>query len=172
MGQLTGRTFVLEAQNICRTPIGIEKSYNSVVALAVCDHRCRFTYAAAGFVGCMYDARIYRLCGLQEKVQQLSPDELIVGDSAFPLSLGLMKPYRDNTTLSQQQRRFNYKLSSTRMPSEHAFGCLKGKMRRLKELEMSDIPYMTRVLLSSKSLLTLAFCSVSLYLQFYWRYTI
>lgn len=55
---------------------------------------------------------------------------LIVGDSAFPLSTWLMKPY-SNAILTPQQRYFNYRLSLARMVTEAAYGQLKGRWRIL-----------------------------------------
>ena len=60
--------------------------------------------------------------------ERVSP--FIVGDSAFPLSTWLLKPYT-NAILCPEQRYFNYRLSRTRMVTEGAYGQLKGRWRVL-----------------------------------------
>ena len=54
----------------------------------------------------------------------------MVGGSAFPLRIWLMKPFT-NAVLTAQQRYFNYRLSRARMVSEGAYGQLKGIWRVL-----------------------------------------
>ena len=50
---------------------------------------------------------------------------VILGDPAYPLLSWLMKPYIGTGLLTQVQRRFNYRLSRTRVVVECAFGQLK-----------------------------------------------
>lgn len=50
---------------------------------------------------------------------------VVIADKGYGLQDNLLKPYVGNeTTLSAEQRRFNYKLSSTRRVVEQAFGQL------------------------------------------------
>ena len=58
----------------------------------------------------------------------------ILGDSAYPLMTGLMRPYLDTGNLAQDKTAFNHKLSSTRMIVENANARLKNKWRRLKKI--------------------------------------
>ena len=51
----------------------------------------------------------------------------------------LLKPVQDNSQLTDVQTRFNYRLSSTRVAIERAFGLLKGRFRRLKLLDTKSI---------------------------------
>ena len=55
----------------------------------------------------------------------------LVGDSAYPISRWLMKLFSDNSTLSPQQKHFNYRLSRAPAVVEIAFGRLKARWRRL-----------------------------------------
>ena len=61
---------------------------------------------------------------------QISGISLITGDSAYPLSKFLMKPFAHNTAVSPQQKAFNYTLSCSRIVVENAFGRLKARWRR------------------------------------------
>ena len=51
---------------------------------------------------------------------------LTLGDSVYPLLKWLMKPFPHNGALTQEQKRFNYHLSTARVVSENAFGRLNG----------------------------------------------
>ena len=44
---------------------------------------------------------------------------LIVGDSAYPLKTWLLRPVKDNGTLTREQKKFNKQLSKARIVSEH-----------------------------------------------------
>ncbi len=62
----------------------------------------------------------------------------MLGDSAYPLQTWLMKPFAHNGTLTQDQQRYNYRLSHARIVVENAFGRLKARWRRLlKKNDMS-----------------------------------
>ena len=62
---------------------------------------------------------------IQEE-EDISVPPLMLGGSAFPFESFLMKPY-SNAVLKQQQRYFNYRLSSARIVIESAYGPLKGR---------------------------------------------
>lgn len=51
----------------------------------------------------------------------------------------LLKPYPDTGNLTQQQKHYNFKLSSTRMIVENANARLKNKWRRLKLIDCKTI---------------------------------
>lgn len=65
--------------------------------------------------------------------QEIMSKELhILRDSAFPLLDNLMVPYKATHILSDREKLFNRRLSSTRVVIEQAFGLLLGRFRRLK----------------------------------------
>lgn len=71
---------------------------------------------------------------LNGPTKQISGSEirpLLVGDSAYPLSVWLMKPFKQTRTLSERQLRFNRALSQARVVIEQAYGILKGRWRCL-----------------------------------------
>ena len=58
---------------------------------------------------------------------------LLVGDSAYPIQPWLIKPFAQSSTLTHEQKQFNYKLSRARVVVEIAFGRLKARWRRLSK---------------------------------------
>lgn len=86
----------------------------SVVVQAVADTSFKFLDVSAGFPGSIHDARILRLSKLHREVSQgnwlngpskkigaCEVGPLLVGDSAYPLSKWLMKPFKQTLTASQ-----------------------------------------------------------------------
>ena len=64
----------------------------------------------------------------------------LIGDSAYPLTTWLMKPFPHNASLSDDMRHYNYRLSRARIVVENTFGRLKARWHRLlKRLDM-DVP--------------------------------
>lgn len=121
----------------------------SIVIQGVADASFRFLDVSTGYPGSIHDARILRLSKLQREIDQgtwlngpskiIGSSEvgpLLVGDSAYPLSVWLMKPFKQTPTLTESQLRFNRALSQARVVIEQAFGILKGRWRCLyKPLE-------------------------------------
>lgn len=65
----------------------------------------------------------------------------MLGDSAYPLEINLMVPFKDNGFLSAEQKKFNSILSSTRVFVEQAFGILKKKFRILNYIEIQNLRF-------------------------------
>ncbi|XP_065433650.1 uncharacterized protein LOC135977315 [Chrysemys picta bellii] len=119
-----------------------QKGYFSMVLQALVDHREHFIDINAGWPGKVHDARIFRNTCLFRKLQAgiFFPDQkitvvevempiVILGDTAYPLMLWLMKPYTGSLDSSKEQ--FNNWPSWCRMTVECAFGHLKGRWRSL-----------------------------------------
>lgn len=119
------------------------KNFYSIVLMGLVDAKYRFIWASCGFPGNSHDSIILQSTNLWRKIQDeeeipnigqkvgdvcVSP--LILGDSAFPHTSWLAKPYTA-ATLTAQQHYFNYRLSRARMVTEGAFGQLKGRWRIL-----------------------------------------
>ena len=64
----------------------------------------------------------------------------LVGDSAYPLCLSLMKPYPEGTR-DRDEIKFNKELSSARVKVECAFGLLKSRWRVLQKRFDSGIDF-------------------------------
>ncbi|XP_066598104.1 uncharacterized protein [Prorops nasuta] len=117
------------------------KGFHSIHLQSICDHKLRFIDVYTGMCGSVNDARVWRLSDIRELINQDSqryfPNNThIIGDSAYPLTQYLIKPYSDNGHLNEIQINFNRKLSATRMTIERAFGILKGRFRKLKFIYM------------------------------------
>lgn len=129
------------------------KGSPSINVMAICDSSMKFTYMCIEYAGSVHDARVFRLTDIGQKAvsDSLFSDNSfhIIGDSAYPLLLSLMCPYRDNGHLSRTQLKFNRILSSTRSVIERAFGRWKGKFRRMKYLDMTRTENMPTVIEAS-----------------------
>ena len=104
---------------------------------------------AAGFPGSMHDSRVLRNSSLYRRITNnellLGPavrvggreiNPLLLGDSAYPLSAWLLKPFHQGTN-DPEEINFNKELS--RVSVECAFGILKRRWRILQKRLDSDI---------------------------------
>ena len=117
------------------------------------DHNGCFTDVNIGWPGRVHDTRVLHNSELFSKAESgnLFPQQtvliggvripiVIIADAAYPLKPWLMKPYINTGSLSAQQKRFNFRLSHTRVVVEHAFGLLKGRWRCLQTRLVVDVP--------------------------------
>ncbi|XP_033729019.1 putative nuclease HARBI1 [Pecten maximus] len=119
------------------------KSFPSIQLQADCDSNLVFRDVYAGWPGSVHDARVWRNCPLSQILPSLPPNQQLLGHSAYPLSVNLLVPFRDNGHLSCIEKKYNKSHSSTRVDIERAFGLLKCKFRRLQFLDMhlfNEIP--------------------------------
>ena len=118
------------------------KQHHSVNLQAIVDANLKFIHATVGYPGSIHDARVLMLSGLYDfaeneeilsgPVRNISGTDvgpLLAGDSAYPLTTCLMKPFPDRGRLTPKQRKFNVKFSALRCVVERAFGMLKSRWR-------------------------------------------
>ena len=119
------------------------KNFYSIVMMAIVDAQDRFIWASVGFAGNSHDSVIFQstelwhditenniIPSITQVVEGTEVYPMILGDSAFPFRVWLMKPY-GNANLSPEESYFNYHLSRARMVTERAFGQLKSRWRVL-----------------------------------------
>ena len=134
------------------------KGWYSVILQAVVDDKYLFRDVMVGWPGSVHDARVLSKSQLYRKVvgkevlntssctiNGMNVLPFLLGDSAYPLSQWLMKPFPHNASLSSAQRAFNYRLSRARIVVENAFGRLKARWRRLMKQNDMDISHVPQV---------------------------
>ena len=114
---------------------------------AVADGEKQFLDVAAGFPGSIHDSRVLRNSSLYRRITNnellLGPTvrvagreirPVLLGDSAYPLSTWLLKPYHEGTN-DPEEINFNKELSRARVSLACALGILKGRWNIELELE-------------------------------------
>lgn len=126
------------------------KQYHSLIIQAICDHSKMFIDVCCGEPGSLHDARVLRRSSLFRKAQTPNyfGEYFLLGDSAYPALNWLVTPFKDNGCLTEEQKIFNFKLSSTRMVIEHAFGLLKGRFRRLLHISNFDVNICKKIIMA------------------------
>lgn len=130
---------------------------HDVVAQAVVDGTRRFMDIAAGYAGRMHDARILRCSSINEVLQYgfdgpavtVNDIEILpylIGDSAYPISNTLLKPYSDKTT-DPKEKKFNKEFSKARVSVECAFGMMKSRFIILKGIQDS-MKYVSMIIIA------------------------
>ena len=133
------------------------KGWYSIILQAIVDHEYLFRDICVGWPGSVHDARVYANSAIFKKIRDenvLDGDTRIIqgkdipifliGDSAYPLTKHLMKPFSFNTSLTAAQKTFNYRLSKARIVAENAFGRLKARWRRLTkrcDMNVCNVPH-------------------------------
>ncbi|XP_031349770.1 putative nuclease HARBI1 [Photinus pyralis] len=125
------------------------KGFHSVLLQGICNAKQEFINVYCGWPGSVHDSKMWQNSKVYKKLEEganamLLPGCYLLGDTAYPIKPYMMVPFKDNGTLTLRQRRFNAKLSSTRVVIEQAYGRLKSQFRRLKYLPMlriQQIPY-------------------------------
>ncbi|XP_053595504.1 putative nuclease HARBI1 [Microplitis demolitor] len=120
------------------------KEKHSIILQGTCDHNGKFIDVLIGRPGRAHDASVFRSSTLFTRLADaenplLRPNQHILGDSAYPLMVNLLTPFKDNGHLTRHQVNYNVKHASSRSIIERAFGLLKGKFRRLQYLNVKSV---------------------------------
>jgi hypothetical protein len=120
-----------------------KKKY-SIQCQAIVDHCGVFIDYEIGWPGSVHDAKVYRNSFFYQNVSTLINGwDYLLGDSAYPLSTFLIKPF--NNPENNLQTQFNIKHSLHRVVVENAFGRLKNRFGCLKELNVRKISSAVRI---------------------------
>lgn len=129
-GAIDGKHFNIRAPANCGSDYYNYKGANSIIMLAVVNDNYCFSYIDVGCNGRQSDGGVFQHSSLFRALENglLPPDGFLVADDAFPLKTYLLKPY-SRTSLSKDQKIFNYRLSRARRIVENAFGILVSRFR-------------------------------------------
>lgn len=122
------------------------KGFHSIILQGVVNSSMMFINIHVGEPGSMHDARVLRRSSLYRKAVD-NPIELfyekykLIGDSAYPSLPWLLTPIKDNGHLTDYEKDFNYRHSSTRIVIENTYGHLKGRFRRLQKFDNLKISF-------------------------------
>ena len=143
-GAIDGSHIPISAPELNHTDYYNRKGWYSMVVQAVVDHEYVFRDICVGWPGSVHDARIFINSMIYKRITEDKILECvgrtilghniplcIIGDSAYPIQPWLMKPFSGDSSLTPQQKHFNYRLSRARIVVENAFGRLKARWRRL-----------------------------------------
>jgi hypothetical protein len=108
------------------------KMYPAINMQAIVDHKKRImSYSIRP--GSFNDAMIFKFSIDGSRIKNWIPRQgHLIGDQGYKLSYYLLIPYPEDTR-NPSERKYNYKLSATRMTVEQSFGILKNRFRILKE---------------------------------------
>ena len=150
-GSIDGSHVPVTPPSMNHTDYYNRKGWYSMLVQAVVDHEFLFRNLCIGWPGSVHDARVLAnssvfkkisngqlLVGNSAQVQGRPLRPFIIGGSAYPLLLWLIKPFSFSSSLSSDQKLFNYRISRARVVVEIAFGRLKAQWRRLsKQINMN-----------------------------------
>ena len=115
------------------------KGYQSVILQGTCDSTMKFIDIVVGWPGSVHDARVFRNSPMFLHAHETFPPGFyILGDSGYPLQEWCLVPFKSTgyNSLTHEQRRFNKRLSQTRVVVERAFGLLKQRWRSMHRLHV------------------------------------
>ena len=109
----------------------------TITNLFFSDLNRKIRYYISGWAGSAHDNRIWTNSKLyREPYNFFSPNEYLIGDSAFDNGQHMVTTYRAPTggTLQGSKSRFNDLISSPRVVSEHVNGIMKGRWTWLNSI--------------------------------------
>ncbi|KAJ8910620.1 hypothetical protein NQ315_002856 [Exocentrus adspersus] len=117
------------------------KGQFSVLLQGICDDKKKFIDVFCGEPGSMHDARLLKKSSLYDRAHN--------GDSAYPCLPWLVPPFKDNGHLTERQKIFNFRHSSSRIVIENAFGLLKARFRRLRKFEKDNLQFVSKCVVAA-----------------------
>jgi len=109
----------------------------TITNLFFSDAKRRIRHYVSGWPGSAHDSRMWTNCKLfRDAATYFSPNEYVIGDSAFANGPHMVTTYRAQTggVVDGANKRFNDMLSSPRVISEHVNGILKGRWNWLNNI--------------------------------------
>jgi hypothetical protein len=138
------------------------KGYYSILLQGICNESGKFLDVFIGLPGCVHDSRMLRLSDFFEDYVDRMRDHTLLGDSAYigrSYQTFIQTPTRDNGRLTTVENSNNAALSAGRVIIENAFGRLKCKFRRLRDLQNTRLDISVKLILASCTLYN--FCIIN-----------
>ena len=109
------------------------KNFYSINAQIISNDR--FIYNIdPGWYGSVHDARVWYRSDARLHIENMQGEQMLVGDSAYPISVRLMKPF-DTARPGSNEASFNSRLCSIRMlMTEDVYGRMKQRFPFLREI--------------------------------------
>ena len=133
---------------------------HDVAVQGITDGRKIVMDITAGFPGSLHDAGLFRNSSVYDIAKRVdvlaAPIHVIggheiqpylVGDSAYPLSPWLQKPYPEGT-IDPSEIQFNKQMSAARVKVECAFGIVKGRWVILCFIEEASVARVSKIIVS------------------------
>jgi hypothetical protein len=151
LGAIDGKHVLIQAPCNSGSMFFNYKNTFSIVLLATCVAKYRFTNVDIGAYGRQSDGGVFSNSVLGQKLEQgslqIPGDRRIknsnitqpctfVGDDAFALSSYMMKPYAGDRIVDKKKRIFNYRLA--RRIIENCFGIMASRFRVYRRVLISD----------------------------------
>jgi len=138
IGSIDGTHFVLQnAPTKEKEVYFTRKKRYALHCQDIVDHRGIFLDYDVGWPGSVHDAKVYKYSHFYlNRSSLIKENDFLIGDSAYPLSPFLIKPYNKP---NNEQKRFNKIFSSHRIVVEHSFGRLKNRFLGIKEIAVKKI---------------------------------
>lgn len=105
------------------------------------DNKLKILNAYTSWPGRVHDARVLQNSSVFTKAEAeefFSQDHHIFGDNAYPLRNWRITPFKNFGNLPRQQVKFNQRLLGVRQSVQRAFGHLKGRFRRLRDVPLHN----------------------------------
>ena len=103
----------------------------------IVDHRGIFISYDVGWPGSVHDAKVYRNSHFYlNRSSLIKGNDFLIGDSAYPLSPFLIKPF---SKPNEDQTEFNRIFSSHRIVVEHSFGRIKNRFAGIRDISAKKI---------------------------------
>ena len=127
------------------------KSFYSVLLQGIVDAEGRFINVFTGMPGKVHDSRLLRSSWFFQEWQERMGEYRLLGDSAyigqdFPF---IISPRRDNGALTDADLRRNTDISRGRVIIEQAFGRMKCKWRRIRDLQNTCTVTIAKIILAA-----------------------
>ncbi|CAG8788850.1 5220_t:CDS:2, partial [Dentiscutata erythropus] len=113
----------------------------------IVDHQGLFISYKIGWPASVHDAKVFTNSEIFKNYKNYFKEEnYLLADSAYPLLLWIMIPFKDLQGSQAQQKTYNTAHSKTRVVVEQAFGRLKARFPFLKEMRAKDTKKATNII--------------------------